>query len=130
MQLSRRSFLGGVLALSAATLVVPRLPLPRIVGDGIHDDAPGLNALLCGDPVSIEASGITLSSEGNCLIRNGCFRMSGPLHIPKRIGKVELRNSELRWESPQTDHLIVNFEFDPTVNSVLEGAVFIQRLGE
>jgi len=51
---TRRLFLGGVLSLTGAALL-PRIPsyVPTIFADGVHDDAPGLNALLRRQPVEI-----------------------------------------------------------------------------
>lgn len=86
MNMNRRFFLKGAIALTAVTIVLPKLIVHRIVGDGLHDDAPGLNALLRGEPVSIEMEGIRLSPEGGCVIRGGNFLLSGPLYVPDRKG--------------------------------------------
>lgn len=74
----RRSFLKGVLSLGlVAALPTPILVLarPTIWADGIHDDAPGLNAMLAGEPfdVASEAEGL-VAAEGE--IRNGIFLIS------------------------------------------------------
>jgi hypothetical protein len=57
MELNRRGFLAGMLAAAAAPAIVraesmmrlyvpPQSIVPVLWGDGIHDDAPGLEALL------------------------------------------------------------------------------------
>lgn len=54
----RRSFLRGALTLTFAAVAAPALAAldntPVIYCDGVHDDAPGLSALLSGRPVRIE----------------------------------------------------------------------------
>ena len=76
MNLSRRSFLGGAIALTAAVAITgPLKLLPRIIGDGVHNDAPGLNALFRGEPVSIENKGVKLLSNSKCEISGGIFNL-------------------------------------------------------
>lgn len=85
MDLSRRSFLGGAIALTAATL----LPLdavastvPSIHGDGVHDDTNGLQALLDGEPFRIVGERpMRLSNEGHANITGGTYRVTRPLII-------------------------------------------------
>lgn len=83
MNLSRRSFLGGALALVAATA----LPAdafaqgPLIVGDGVHDDTAGLQALLDGQPFRVAGSGypMQLLNDGRAVISGGNFAISDTL---------------------------------------------------
>lgn len=80
MNLSRRSFLGGVMALTASTALPIRgafaLALPTIWGDGVHDDAPGLNALLQGLPFHVENDDV-VAIDG--MIRQGTFLIGSTL---------------------------------------------------
>lgn len=83
MLLSRRSFLSGVLTVSACA-AVPNLKAlamaPKIIGDGDHDDAPGINALIAGDPVTIVDD--CISRKGGRLdFSGGTFLMREPLNI-------------------------------------------------
>lgn len=82
MNLSRRSFLGGVMALTASTALPIRgafaLALPTIWGDGVHDDAPGLNALLQGLPFHVENDDV-VAADG--VIRGGSFIIGEPIRI-------------------------------------------------
>lgn len=81
---SRRSFLGGALALSAI-VVVPSIgfgkELPCIYGDGIHDDTAGLQALFDGEPFQVEGEGF-LARQGE--IRGGRFAIGRPIHLKGR----------------------------------------------
>lgn len=80
MNLDRRSFLRGVLSVAATALVVrpsDLLAIPQIVGDGIHDDGLGLNALFGGSPVDIlcDAARIVVGDDGETVeLKNGIFR--------------------------------------------------------
>lgn len=84
MSISRRSFLGGALALSAAT----SMPLkafahaPVIYGDGVHDDTAGLQAALDGKPFRVFGHGAyVVRGDGHIFIGNGSFRLSDTLHF-------------------------------------------------
>jgi hypothetical protein len=50
---SRRLFLGGMASLAVATTVKTATAVPTLWGDGVHDDAPALNALFRGDPIRV-----------------------------------------------------------------------------
>ena len=72
--LSRRSFLAGVISASCvASIAGSFAALPVIVGDGVHNDGPGLNALFNGDPVSILADGVRIANNGEIWVTNGRF---------------------------------------------------------
>lgn len=84
--LSRRSFLGGILAVgTAATLVrsAPLLPraLPMLWGDGLHDDTAALNALLSGGEFEVSREGLALRKAGMILLREGNFLVSDTISI-------------------------------------------------
>lgn len=87
MNLSRRSFLRGVITCAAAVAVAkiaPLLPsLPKIVGDGIHDDSPGLNALFAGEPFEAVADCVKVSNANHITLSNGIFRLCQPLVIKR-----------------------------------------------
>lgn len=50
---SRRLVLGGMASLAVAATVKTAATVPVLWGDGIHDDAPALNALFRGDPIRV-----------------------------------------------------------------------------
>lgn len=87
MTISRRSFLGGALALTAAS-AVPASALralgavPVIYGDGIHDDTDGLQAAIDGKPFRVAGEdAYVLSKGGRVFFSSGTFRLSRTLHI-------------------------------------------------
>lgn len=85
VDVSRRLFLGGALALSAATIlsreVVASETVPTLYGDGVHDDTAALQAMLDQRPVIIE--GEAVRSEGTIYLRSGIYLISRPLVITK-----------------------------------------------
>ena len=116
-EISRRSFLGGVLALTAAASVpVIRTTsnLPIIVGDGINDDADGLNALFRGDPVKIRAEGVRRTG-GHIMINKGFFLLSRKLEI---VNDITLENSGF-FHTPEFDGREM-LQFSPTSNAVIK----------
>lgn len=88
MTIGRRAFLGGILALGATALVRPKLPswLPVIVGDGEHDDGPGLNALFRGERVNVARDIKNIvRNEAGVWLTGGRFRTSETLSLPQHI---------------------------------------------
>lgn len=86
MELSRRFFLGGAISLLAANTFVPSLGasgnLPRIWGDGKHDDTSGLGALFRKEPVIFSADRIGVEEHSGITIHNGRFVITQTLHLP------------------------------------------------
>jgi hypothetical protein len=86
MDISRRFFLRGALAVSAVSVLpsfdVLSAQIPTIVGDGIHDDADGLNALFAGKPFRCDLSGIKVQ-DGFAQLNNGVFFISKTVEIPE-----------------------------------------------
>jgi len=81
-KLSRRSFLGGVLALSVAAAAAPVLALadvPVIYGDGVHDDWAGLQAMFDGRPFRVTDGAALVATEG--VLNGGIFSLSKTLVI-------------------------------------------------
>ena len=82
-ELSRRSFLGGILA--AATLVRPTSvlarPVPMLWGDGLHDDTEALNALLSGGEFEVSREGLALRRAGMILLDKGHFLVSDTIGV-------------------------------------------------
>lgn len=77
--MNRRSFLRGVLALTVApSLPLVGVALPRIVGDGVHDDTDGLQALFAGQPFVVDSE-VVRAQAG--LVSGGTFRLTRTLVI-------------------------------------------------
>lgn len=84
MDLSRRTFLIGSLALAGASVVPVDAwaGMPRIVGDGVHDDAPGFNALLAGEPVNVECDGVRFDGEIVWIMDGPQFFVAETIRVP------------------------------------------------
>jgi hypothetical protein len=81
MDISRRSFLRGSLTVAAIAVIQPTIALadvPTIYGDGIHDDASGLQALIDDQPFRVDGS-VVQASRG--VIRGGEFAIGKTLNI-------------------------------------------------
>jgi hypothetical protein len=79
---SRRWFLGGVIAITAAVTVPALGKLPAIYGDGIRDDSDGFEALLNGRPVDLFADDVTLIYGDEIRVSGGKFFLSRGLILP------------------------------------------------
>lgn len=85
MDVSRRSFLGGALTVAAASLVPVAAftdPVPVLWGDGEHDDAPALQALIDGKPFEVAGSGFIARGFGDSYeLKGGKFLLGQGLHF-------------------------------------------------
>lgn len=108
MDVTRRSFLRGALALTAVT-IAPALPVeasvPRIVGDGVHDDWAGLQAAIDGRP--FECEGLVMQSPKVIEINGGRFSISKTLTVSGRHREVHFRNCVVITDG---DHPLFCFE--------------------
>jgi hypothetical protein len=114
-QLSRRFFLGGLLAVGAASTVTlaPLLPLrPQLWADGIHDDTKALNALFNGETVDILNDEVRLLSSETVTLSGGLFRVSNALRITR----------------PKT--IVYNCEFIRTVAARDDSCILIEGLAK
>lgn len=85
MNLSRRGFLGAMLAAAAAPaivksdslmrIVVPRSMLLTLWGDGVHDDAQAIQALVNGQSVMFGGREFGPSPDGSIYFPSGTFAM-------------------------------------------------------
>lgn len=81
--IDRRTFLRGLFTVAAVS-IVPAIPgvqqrAPRIVGDGVHDDAPGLQAALDGKPFECEGQIVRLPSALS--ITGGNYHLGSTVHV-------------------------------------------------
>lgn len=82
MNLSRRLFLGGLATVAAVAASPLRPYTPVLWGDGVHDDAPALNAWIRGEPVRILRERTGLSGE-RYAISDATLGLRSPLFMPK-----------------------------------------------
>jgi hypothetical protein len=79
--LSRRSFLRGVVTVGVVIAALPRVVLPQLWGDMIHDDTDGLQALMDRKPVEIIHDGAKILPNGRLWINGGKFRVTRPVTL-------------------------------------------------
>ena len=85
---SRRSFLSGMLSLLAVS--TSPIPLragnfPALWGDGEHDDAAGLRALLQKEPCLIYADGVLVDDHRGIIMHWGEFVLEQTLEVPEEV---------------------------------------------
>lgn len=87
MEMNRRKFLCWSSAASALILLDPKSvvakQVPQIWGDGVHDDAPGINALLRGQPCQIMTDSVYRTINGKVHLNLGTFLVKSPIIIDK-----------------------------------------------
>lgn len=86
MDMNRRSFLRGALAVSALSIapaIASAPAVPKIVGDGIYDDTAGLEAAL--NRLPFECEGHVIADQGGLHFSNGAiFRTSRAVLVKKQ----------------------------------------------
>lgn len=94
MSTNRRGFLGLLLAAAASPAIVRAESLmklavpPRLVlwGDGIHDDAAALQALIDGkDVVRRDGSTFIRSEHGGIFLAHGCYALGSPIVLDANV---------------------------------------------
>lgn len=115
--LSRRSFIRGAISLIAvAASSKYTFAKPRIWGDGVHDDAPGLNAMFAGEDFVTSTDFIRDADvTGSAQINGGEFLLRSPLNLTK--GGI-IRNCCLLGRFDKADQAMIR------ILSPLEGVRF------
>lgn len=96
VELSRRWFLGGSIALIAAQTFIPSVShignMPTIYGNGRDDDTGGLAALFSNEPVLFNKEQIGVDSHQGIEIFAGRFMVSRTIEVPKGISlKIDIK---------------------------------------
>ena len=92
--MNRREFaLGAAVALCAPRLLAE--PVPRIYGDGITDDVPGLRAAFEGRPFVTDDPHVRLI-DGVVDIDGGTYAFGGTLNLSDRA-RGRIANSHITW---------------------------------
>lgn len=109
VELSRRFFLGGAIALVAAKTFEPTLSLasnmPTIKGRLDFDDSAGFNALFANEPVIFNKDQIGIESHEGIIFYKGVFRLDKSLSIIKKSviefqGRIILHCANLPIDEP------------------------------
>lgn len=86
VELSRRFFLGGALSLIAASTFEIKAHhignMPKIWGDGVHDDTAGLGALLRGEPVLFSKDNLGVDEHKGVTFHNGEYAVAQTIIVP------------------------------------------------
>lgn len=107
MDISRRTFLGGAIAVAGA-LALPKIAgMPTIYGDDIHDDWEGIDALFNGRPVKMLTEAIRVGPDGLVEMVGGSFRLSKTLDLSGSSTNIRLIRSRLTWTEPVD--VLINF---------------------
>lgn len=111
MKPNRREFFGGGLAIVAASIMPAQADPgpPVVVGDGVHDDTAGLNALLSGKEARI----------GNELLRiaqGGELRLAGQFLISSSL----IFGSGISLKMEEPGRIIASERFDGAAIIVLQ----------
>ena len=91
--MDRRTFLLGTASIAATVVAAPTFAAPRqtLWGDGVHDDAPALNALMRGEVVMTPAGDAIADAK----ISGGTYRMGSTLVLGDGA---DISNAEFMFE--------------------------------
>lgn len=109
MDMNRRTFLRGLLTVTAVSIAPVTLGdsgIPRIVGDGIHDDAAGIQAAIDGLP--FEANGLVVRGQNEIRFGDGVFRVTDPIRFTKgnRVGVFGAPEFKTRIVADHDSHIL------------------------
>ncbi|WP_404927159.1 hypothetical protein [Mesorhizobium sp. ORM16] len=108
MDVSRRSFLRGALAIAAVAIAQPTLALaslPTIYGDGVRDDSDGLQALFDGRPFRVD--GVVVKAESGA-IEGGLFAIRKAVVV--RADNISIKDCTFLAMRGFTDPYLMLFE--------------------
>lgn len=95
INLSRRFFLGGAIALVAAKTFVPSVNamgnMPTIYGNGVDNDSFGLASLFRNEPVIFNKDQIGVEEHKGIVFYSGRFNIKNTVNIPKNADILMIR---------------------------------------
>jgi hypothetical protein len=103
MNLTRRIFLGGTLAIAATKFVFAEENLPTLYGDGIQDDTIALQTLFDGGKIRLANQGTYLCgiNPHHISLTGGRYIISKPLYIGgEKRPFLELKNLHITASKP------------------------------
>ncbi len=121
MEISRRFFLGGAIAVVVAQTFKPALSsnMPTIYGNGRDDDSAGFNALFANEPVIFKRDQLGLESHDGIIIFKGNFKISKTIEITKRTKLQIADNFNIDASDLPSDMPLIFYHpdtpFDPSV---------------
>lgn len=97
VELSRRFFLGGAIALIAAQTFKPSVNamgnMPTIHGNGLEDDSFGIAALFRNEPVIFKDDQIGVEDHKGIVFKKGNFLILHTVDVPKELNlEIEYAN--------------------------------------
>jgi hypothetical protein len=104
VEVSRRSFLGGLVSLVALQAVPVRAlgNLPTLWADGQHDDTGGLRALFNGEPLVFATDKVQVDEFHSVIFHGGRFRITSTIELPEELDlKIESVTFDLLGLDPQ-----------------------------
>ena len=129
--LSRRSFLRGVLTVTAGA-VLPAMPafaaIPVLHGDGFTDDTEALQALFDGRPFrtldSLREGFMAMVDEGVLYLRGGSFAVSKTINV--HCGKDQhlmITDCSFMAHQPLDDAPIINITGPGVIERQIDGSI-------
>lgn len=142
IELTRRSILGGMLSILAAssTQIIPAPAralagnaIPRIYGDGRNYDSEGFQALFDGKDVVIPADKLQVTAAKGLIFHHGTFVIDREVYT--NDCEIEIENAifdgrQLKeWEAFFTHHNVPNWNFGKDARKIIGNAKWLRIEG-
>lgn len=113
MELSRRGFLTGVIAVGAvAALPALASDMPILYGDGVHDDTAALQAFIDGKPVIRDGVVYRCDGDEPVVLHGGIYEISDTLVFDNsaKLAPLTFHGGEIRTSPDFSADYIFRFE--------------------
>lgn len=113
MDLSRRSFLRGTVAVASAAVIMnpadflAARQIPIICGDGVHDDTAGLQALLDGLPVDIRNDCARVMTGNGVRLSRGIFKITRTLVVRREYTTIDSNMCLVSGLAPECHGVVI-----------------------